>query len=66
MPYIALMGRAPLTAHTRKTFSLSDALWDRLAEFRFKNRITSETEAVRQIVEAGLDALEKKADKKGK
>jgi hypothetical protein len=55
------MGRPPFKApHTRKTFSLPDALWDRLAEYRFQNRIASEADAVRQVVEAGLDALQQK------
>lgn len=42
----------------RKTIALDEAVWARIGEYRFGNRVQSETEAVRRVIEAGLQALE--------
>lgn len=42
----------------RKTIALDEAVWARIGEYRFGNRVQSETEAVRRVIEAGLQVLE--------
>ena len=44
---------------TRKSIGLPDAMWQAIADFRFSERIPSETKAVCQLVQAGLDAKAK-------
>ncbi len=41
---------------TRKSVTLPDSLWAEVAEFRFSERIGSEAEAVRRLIQAGLRA----------
>ena len=41
---------------TRKSVTLPDRLWAEISEFRHRNRIASEAEAVRRLLQAGLDA----------
>jgi hypothetical protein len=44
----------------RKMVTFDPELWDRISDFRFCERINTETEAVRILIEAGLKALNKK------
>lgn len=39
----------------RKSFVIPKALWARIHRFRFNNEIGTESEAIRQLLEAGLD-----------
>ena len=41
---------------TRKSVTLPDSMWAEVAEFRFSERIGSEAEALRRLVQAGLRA----------
>jgi hypothetical protein len=41
-------------AAVRKTVSLPASFWKRVEDYRFGNRIRSETEAVRRLIELGL------------
>jgi hypothetical protein len=41
----------------RKTVALPRSLWDDVAEVRFGQRIGTESEAVRRIMAAGVEAL---------
>jgi hypothetical protein len=41
----------------RKTVALPRSLWDDVAEVRFAQRIGTESEAVRRIMAAGVEAL---------
>jgi hypothetical protein len=43
----------------KKLLAMSQALWDRIEEYRWANRLHSESEAMRKLIEAGLDAIEK-------
>ena len=54
--YIAAMEN-PTDPPTRKTMTLPESVWRRISRFRFSSEIKSETEAVRLIVDAGLDVL---------
>lgn len=55
MPYIWSMPRKPNPKPPlRKTLALPEELWDRVSAFRFDNRIQSEVEAVRRLIESGL------------
>lgn len=45
----------------KKLLAMSKDLWDKVDEYRWKNRIPSESEAMRELIEAGLEA--KKAQK---
>ena len=49
------MDKAPETA-TRKSVTLPNSMWAEVAEFRFSERIGSEAEALRRLVQAGLRA----------
>jgi metal-responsive CopG/Arc/MetJ family transcriptional regulator len=59
------MGRPPYPEQaSRKSVTLPDSLWDEIADYRHNQRISSEAEALRRIIRAGLDAealLPKKA-----
>ena len=43
----------------KKLIGLSEEQAQRIADFRFEKRIGSESEAIRQLIELGLDASEK-------
>ena len=45
-------------------FVIPQELLDRIDDFRFDNRINSRSEAVRQLIEAGLESVRPKAKKK--
>jgi hypothetical protein len=40
---------------SRKTVTLPDTMWAAISEFRFYNRIPTEAEAIRQLMQRGLD-----------
>lgn len=53
------MGR-PATAPNRRQVGLDDELWERVTNYRFNRRLDSESAALRELVELGLDAAEQK------
>jgi hypothetical protein len=50
-----VMGKLPESS-SRKSVTLPDRLWAEIAEYRFSDRIGSEGEAVRRLIQAGLQA----------
>ena len=48
----------------RKSVSLSADLWRRIEDYQFAHRVKRDAEAVRRLLELGLDAAEKQAAKK--
>ena len=44
------------SAPVRKSVSLPAELWSQIDGYRFGNRITTEAEAIRRLIEAGLRA----------
>ena len=48
----------------RKTVSLPSSLWKQIDDFQFDNRIKRETEAIRRLIELGLEAARAKAPAK--
>lgn len=44
----------------RKTFSLSADLWRRIEDFQFQNRVKRDAEAIRQLLELGLEAAQQR------
>jgi hypothetical protein len=53
------MGR-PATAPNRRQVGLDDELWERVTNYRFDRRLDSESAALRELVELGLDVAEQK------
>lgn len=51
------------TYHVKKLVSLTEEQASRIADYRFTARIPSENEAIRQLIEIGLKAIEKADDK---
>jgi hypothetical protein len=52
-------GMAPeLVYPVRKLINLTEELAERIANYRFASRLASENEAIRQLIEAGLTAVE--------
>ena len=45
-------------------FVIPQELLDRIDDFRFDNRINSRSEAVRRLIESGLESVKPKAKKK--
>lgn len=43
----------------KKLIFLTDEQAERISDFRFSNRLNSENEAIRQLIELGLQAVEK-------
>jgi hypothetical protein len=52
--YTAVMSPGKITV--RKIFSLPDTLWAKIEDYRFEHRVKTESEAIRMLVEAGLEA----------
>ena len=50
---------------TRKIVSLPAQLAKAIEDFRFGERISTEAEAIRRLIEAGLDAYKRKSAKSG-
>ena len=46
---------------SRKTITLPDRLWQQIAEYRFSRHISSETAAIRRLIQAGLEAENRSA-----
>lgn len=44
----------------RKMVTFDPNIWDQIVDFRFRQRINTETEAVRILIEAGLKSVKKK------
>jgi hypothetical protein len=42
----------------RKTVSLSASFWQRIEDYQFRNRVKRDAEAVRRLLELGLQAAE--------
>jgi Arc/MetJ-type ribon-helix-helix transcriptional regulator len=56
------MGRPPpIEPVARKSVSLPVSVWERISEYRYENHFGSESEAIRRILLAGLDAEAKRA-----
>jgi hypothetical protein len=53
------MGR-PATAPNRRQVGLDDELWERVTNYRFSRRLDSESAALRELVELGLEVAERK------
>jgi hypothetical protein len=53
------MGR-PATAPNRRQVGLDDELWERVTNYRFERRLDSESAALRELVELGLEVAERK------
>jgi metal-responsive CopG/Arc/MetJ family transcriptional regulator len=49
---------------SRKSVTLPDRLWDAIDEYRHAERIKTEVEAIRQLVEAGLVAKKRRTPRK--
>lgn len=47
-------------AVVRKTFSLSADLWRRIEDFQFNHRVKRDAEAIRQLLELGLEAAKQR------
>ncbi len=41
---------------SRKSVTLPDTLWEKIGQYRFYRRIPTEAEAIRQLIQAGLDS----------
>ena len=54
------MGR-PATAPNRRQVGLDDELWERVTNYRFDRRLDSESAALRELVELGLEVAERKS-----
>ena len=53
------MGR-PATAPNRRQVGLDDELWERVTNYRFNRRLNSESAALRELVELGLNAADRR------
>ena len=49
------MSRAP-SYPIKKLIALSEEQADRISDYRFRERIASESDAIRKLIELGLDA----------
>jgi len=58
--YMRFMARPPKLTE-KKLLTLTPELAQRISDFRFARRIPSETEAIRQLIEAGLRAEESRS-----
>lgn len=61
--YSAGMSKQASDPIVRKVMALPIPLWKRLNDWRFGEHISTEVEAVRRLIEAGLDAEEKRPKK---
>jgi hypothetical protein len=50
----------------RKTISLPAALWRRIEDYQFANRVKRDTEAMRRLIELGLEAAARPTRATGK
>ncbi len=56
----------PQSKPHRLQFNTDDKNKDRIENYRFNNRIGSQSTAIEQLVRMALDQLDKSTDKKGK
>ena len=49
----------PSDAPIRKTVSLPTSVWKQIEDYQFGNRIKREAEAIRRLIELGLEAAKK-------
>lgn len=54
----------PLEPLARKSISLPESLWKEVEDFRFAERIGSEAEALRRLIQSGLRAETKRGGRK--
>jgi metal-responsive CopG/Arc/MetJ family transcriptional regulator len=54
----------PLEPLARKTISIPESLWEEISEYRHNERIGSEAEAIRRLLQSGLRAETKKRGSK--
>ena len=54
------MGRKPEPDIIGKTVRLHISMWDAISEYRHVNRIPTVAEALRKLIEAGLEETRKK------
>lgn len=55
MPYMSYMSREPIYP-VKKLVNLTEEQAQQISTFRFDNRIASENEAIRRLIELGLSA----------
>src|SRR5256885_17202904 len=66
MRYVGDMPRYTETVFpVKKVVALTAEMADRMREFRFVNRVESENEAIRRLIEAGLNAAAKSSGASG-
>ena len=66
MRYVERMPRYSQTIFpVKKVIALSSEMADRIRDYRFAERIESENEAIRRLIEAGLSAAEKSSPSGG-
>ena len=58
------MSRKPMEI-TRKSVSLPVSMWKDITEYRFSNRIPTEAEAVRRLIEMALEEVKPKGPRRG-
>ena len=54
----------PKTGDTRKMVTLTAALAEAVEDYRFANRLKTEAEAIRQLIELGLKAARESDDRR--
>lgn len=60
------MSKTPPEPIARKSVSLPVSLWEEVADFRFTERIGTEAEVLRRLIQSGLRAEKRKTGKGGK
>ena len=50
----------------RKNVAMPNELWERVRSWRFQNEVNTESEPIRRLVEAGLEALSAKPKGRGR
>ena len=58
------MGNHMVTKKPQVLLTLNEKLLSRIEDFRYNNRVPTRSEAMRQLLKAGLDKLEKKKESK--
>ena len=58
------MGNHMVTKKPQVLLTLNEKLLNRIEDFRYNNRVPTRSEAMRQLLEAGLDKLEEKKKSK--
>ena len=52
------------TAKARYTVSVSDEMFERIEDFRFKNRYQTRSDATAELIRLGLEVIEKEGQDK--